>query len=129
MAVPQYASLADLTGFLGVDYEVPAQDEADRILTRASEVISHATIGLAAAYWHDISVEDPHDDHTEALRDATCAQVEYWLEVGEEHDIVGLTGLLIAGKLHVSELPGRLAPRARTYLIGAGLYHGRAGIR
>lgn len=129
MTVPQYASVEDLTAFLGVDYVVPETVEANRILQRASEIVSYATIGLASAYWHTITVEAPHDDWTEALRDATCAQVEFWLEVGEEHDIVGLTGLLIAGKFHVSELPERLAPRAKLFLVEAGLLHGRAGVR
>lgn len=127
MAIPAFATTADLEAFLGVDYTVPA--DADRIIQRASELVAHRTIGLATAYWHTPTLEDPHDQYTEGLRDATCAQVEFWLEVGEEHDIVGLTGSVNSGKFSLSHLPQRLGPRARAFLIDAGLLHGRAGVR
>ena len=127
MATPTFATSDELDAFLGTDYTVPV--DADRILARASEIVAYATIGLYAGYWHTVTVEDPHDAFSEGLRDATCAQVEFWLEVGEEHDIVGLTGAINSGKLSISKLPQFLAPRARRFLIGAGLLHGRAGIR
>jgi hypothetical protein len=127
MAVPQFATSAELDVFIGTDYAVPV--DADRILQRASEIVAFSTIGLYSGYWHTVTVDDPHDTFTEGLRDATCAQVEFWLEVGEEHDIVGLTGAVTSGRLFLSKLPQQLAPRARRFLLGAGLLHARAGVR
>lgn len=127
MAIPQFATTEELETFIGTGYSIPA--DADRLLQRASELVAHRTIGLATAYWHTITLEDPHDSFTEGLRDATLAQVEFWLETGEEHDIVGLVGSITSGKLSISQLPPRLGPRARAFLIDAGLLHGRAGVR
>jgi hypothetical protein len=131
MSTPTYATRVELVAFVGDDYEaeIPAAPESDRLLQRASEVVAYHTIGLAKKYWHTVTVDDPADQYTEALRDATCAQAEYWLEVGEEHDVVGLRGMIGAGRLQIQKLPNELGPRAHRFLVEGGLLHARAGVK
>jgi hypothetical protein len=62
-----------------------------------------------------------------ALRDAACAQVAFWADVGEEHDVEGLHHRQVGiGHLQVSSLPPELAPRAQRFLSSAGLISGSA---
>lgn len=95
-----------------------AIDDATRLLERASEVIDDA-IGkidvYGATYTFDVA-------ETEALQDATCAQVEFWLEVAEEHDIIGDIGAIQApGMFSAEHSPAILAPRAQRRLMQAQL--------
>lgn len=115
MAVIPYATRVDLSRYLSPDVAVP--DDADRLLARASErvddfVLAGFTLapdGLAA----DTAVRV-------ALSDAACAQVEFWMEVGEEHDIDGIRGgVSVPGVSYDS--PPTLAPRARSTLARVGL--------
>lgn len=116
------ATSADLSAWLPGDgsVEVPTGPAADRLIARASEVIAeHVTAG-----WALDALGDPADpDVKEALRDATCAQVEQWLEVGEENDIAGYSraAAMGVGGMSLSSLPTILAPRARRILRLAGL--------
>lgn len=103
-----HATATQLATYLGVD----EQDltVGARELTRATEVIDEH---IVAPY----DTEDP--DVLSALADATCAQVEFWLEVGEEHDIGGQRGQVSIGGqggLSISKLPNTLALRARRAL-------------
>lgn len=61
------------------------------------------------------------------ITQAACDQVEYWLEVGEEHDVAGLRGSLMGGRVQVSRLPGYLGQRALRTLLRAGLYWSGTG--
>lgn len=134
-----YADADALALFIGSTYTAPVGDEADRLLARASKIIDVVTKGRAQlAYDGDLSVgadsSVPHSPWTQAeyqsaLSDAACAQVEFWLEFGEEHDIVGLTGHANAGRLQIGKLPGRLGARARDLLVEAGLLSARVWIR
>jgi hypothetical protein len=87
---------------------------------RATEVIAdHITTGYSIT-----DVGDPSDPViAEILRDACCAQVEQWLEVGEENDIAGYprTTAMGIGGMNVAALPSVLAPRARRILRRGGL--------
>jgi hypothetical protein len=113
MAV-SYATPDDLYAWVPVDVEDPA-----RLLARATEVVDSA---VRAPFRVD-SAGTPLDPETaEALTSATCAQVEFWLEVGEEHDVAGLAGRQVSvGQLSISALPPTVAPRAARILAGAGL--------
>lgn len=122
-----YATADDLAGtsspgqvaWLSPDQLETIGDDADRLLMRASEVIAeHVTTG----YWLN-SDGDPGDAHVRvALADATCAQVEQWLEVGEENDIAGYSrATAMSVGISVSSLPAVLAPRARRILRQTGL--------
>lgn len=116
------ATPADLTAWLPADgtITVPTGPEAERLILRASETVAeHATVG-----WTVDTLGDPDvTEVREALRDATCAQVEQWLEVGEENDIAGYPrGTAMGmGSMNLSRLPSILAPRAKRILRTAGL--------
>lgn len=115
-----YASADDLTAWLppSVTFDV---DDAPRLLMRASELMDQT---VRAFYPVDVN-GIPTDPVTAlALKNATCAQVEQWLEVSEENDIDGLAGtsVQVAGKSgYVGSRAVEVAPRAFRQLSGAGL--------
>ena len=120
--IAQYATASELEAYLGNAYPMPA--EPDRVLQRASEIVAEATFGRVQTAWHVIDVDNPADQWTDAIRDAVCAQVEFWMETGEEFDVVGLGGSLGVGRLQVHRLPSRLSVRARRHLSIVGLFSG-----
>lgn len=104
--------------------ELPS--DAGRLLVRASELIDDHT--AAAVYDVDTTGAPTYQPVIDGLRDATCAQVEYWLTGDEEDDILGPTqGVSIAGmqmQYGAGEnrvTPMYLAPRAARHLRRAGL--------
>lgn len=116
----------------------PILTEVSRLLARASDIIDYATRSRAQnAYDGNLSwvwYTDPpfgltQADYVAALSKATCAQVEFWLEFGEEHDIIGLAGSAEAGRVILSRLPARLATRAADILHDVGLLSAKAGLR
>lgn len=81
-----YATAAEYTLWSGS--AGPA--DISRLLARASELLD-ATV--TAPFVVDAATELPADaTEAAALRDACCAQVRFWVETGEEHDIDGLAG-------------------------------------
>lgn len=119
-----FATAADLTGWLPAALAWEAAD-VERILRRASEVVAD---GVTSGYYVDATGAPTDPVIAGALRDATCAQVEQWLEVGEENDIAGYPGdtFLSGGGLSQNRLPPVLAPRARRILRGEGLLNSGA---
>jgi hypothetical protein len=117
--VDAFATAADLTAYLPASAVLDA-DDAARILDRATEVVAEA---VTTGYYVDDNGNATDDSVIEALRKACCAQVEQWLEVGEENDISGYSrsATMSVGGLNLSELPSTLAPRARRTLRLAGL--------
>lgn len=116
-----YATSEELTARLSAAYTVPLN--ADQLLEKASEVIDEATLGRAGGYWD----EDADGDlgYRSTLSKATCDQVEFWLEAGEEHDVDGLTGSVVSGRLQLHPTAMRLSTRAkRTLKMGGMLYRG-----
>jgi hypothetical protein len=113
-----YASDEDLTAWLPAGTTV---DDTDRLLTRATELVDDY---VTATFTVDAETSLPTDeDVAAALRDAVCAQVEYGLGVGEEHDIEGMAGRQVSiQSLSIGALPSELAPRAARALRGAGLF-------
>lgn len=123
-AVPlPYATADDLAGWLaGGDYADQYTDSAasTRVLQRASETIAWYTAG---GYDDTGTVADTVVD---ALRDATCAQVEQWCEIGEETSIAGWpqdTSVNLG--FTVNQLPPDLAPRAGRILVAEGILNAR----
>ncbi|TFV91404.1 hypothetical protein [Blastococcus sp. CT_GayMR16] len=122
-----FATADDLAGtepgqvaWLTADQLTAIGDDADRILLRATELIAeHTTTGWTLNTDGDPAVTEVR----EALRDATCAQVEQWLEVGEENDVAGYSrgAAMGVGGVNLSSLPSILAPRARRILRLSGL--------
>ena len=117
-----YATLADLAAYLAVDAGTLNGPEV-RLLTRASDLLYAATSGA-----HEIPT-DTNTDIPDALRQATCAQVEYWQLYGEALDTQPGVARTTIGKFSQEFAGGqapRLAPRAYDLLLGAGLlYRGR----
>lgn len=113
---PAYATPADLTSYLPDTVDSP--EDAARLLERASERVDDFVL---AGFALDPVTQLPRDAGVaEALRLAACAQVEFWMEVGEAHDIDGIRGgISVPGVQYAS--PPTLAPRARSFLAQAGL--------
>jgi hypothetical protein len=110
-----YATGEQLADWLGA----AAPSDAERLLARASELID-AT--LIAPFVVDEVTELPSDDDiAAALRDATCAQVEFWGEVGEANDIDGLAGSPVSVGSYTGSRAPVVAPRAVRILANAGL--------
>lgn len=105
-------------------------EDLDRLLTRASELIDDYC--RTAVYDVDDDGLPTDADDIAALRDATCAQVEFWLAGDEEDDVLGpvdsisVGGLRIEYSANAGERIGvlALAPRAARILRAAGLYSG-----
>lgn len=112
-----YATADELASY------VPATaglEDVDRLLERASELIDAK---VRASFDLDDTTNLPTNESVAAaMRDAVCAQVEFWLDVGEEHDIEGLADrqASIQG-LSLQALPPELAPRARRIMRTCGL--------
>lgn len=78
MTAPIYATLAEYRDWLD-DQTV---DVSDALFARASEIIDEALIG--AVYAVDTVTQKPTDTaELEAVRDATCAQVQWLLANGD----------------------------------------------
>lgn len=114
-----YATVEELRAGIAATYaghpDIADDADAQSLLTEASKLIDRETLGRAAHV-------DPEDAVSlDALAQAEIKQVEFWLEVGHEHDIAGLTGSVVAGRVQVHPTAPVLAPRARRELGNAGL--------
>lgn len=107
-----YATIAELRAGVAATYadhpDIADDADAQKLLDEATKLIDHETFGRAAA------VED--EDGLAALEDACVRQVEFWLEVGHEHDVAGLRGSVVAGRVQVHPTAPVLAPKARRAL-------------
>lgn len=101
MAVTPFASLEDLGAYLGA--EVPA--DSARMLVEAQRKIEAALV--SALYSTDAAGENPTDATViAALKIATCAQVKWWIDNGDEYDQAGqYTSFSIEG-ISATRLPG-----------------------
>jgi hypothetical protein len=127
--VNTYALVDDLTDYLEHSvYTMPDEDSAARMLKRASEVIADATFQRSELVWFEVDDDHPADIYTDALRDAVLAQVEFWLEVGEEFDVTNAQGSLAISRVQMSRLPPKLSLRAQRVLRRVGLISGLVSI-
>ena len=120
MPITPYAAPADLTAWLPASIVVAAP-EATRLLGHATRLIDKEMIG--SSYNTDVNGMPTDAPVIQAFNDAACAQVEYWLENGDEFgDGEHVQGYTIEGAtVQFSKPPPRLAPRARDVLRIAGL--------
>ncbi|MCE5200840.1 MAG: hypothetical protein ABFD54_05720 [Armatimonadota bacterium] len=121
-----YATSADITIYTGIAADVLPAD-IDRLITRASEMMDDIT---------PVSIDPNNAAHLAAAKKAVCAQVEFWLEVGEDRDISGPVEEYTASKVTIKNgqgsnriAPAYLAPRARRALLKAGLLYAGAGVK
>lgn len=115
-----YASAAELEAFVSpAVWESIDVDDVDRLLARATEAVDDHCRG---AFVVDAATDLPRDsDIADALRDATCAVIEAWAEVGEENDVDGLAGSDISVAGYTGKRAPTLPPRARRFLAAQGL--------
>lgn len=115
-----YATTTELQEYLG-GASLPS--DANRLLERASDLVDYATFGKL----------DPTDtEQMDVAKKATCAQVEYWMSVGENIDVSGSSYNSISigtysatfSNSSSSKSTGNqelaMAPRARRILFLAG---------
>ena len=148
--IPAFATRAQVTAYVGPARAatLPAvtipDSEMDRLIARASELIYYASGNLATRAWLGFLLADyfggyvapltlptplTQADYQLGLSYAVSAQIEFWLEWGEEHAIVGLTGSAQEGKIMVSRLPGQVSQRAMSHLNVLGLNPSKVAIR
>ncbi len=116
-----YATSAQLATYLGVEEAALPADVA-RLLNRASEDIDAAALPNVI----DITVTA----QATAAQNATCAQVEYWITAGESVSLfegirsfsLGKFSMDFAGRDGQGAMT-RLGPRARQFLLRAGLLY------
>ncbi len=111
-----YATSAELNDWLGSGVTAPA--DPDRLLARASTLVDEM---VRAPFDIDTDGIPTDPDVAAVLRDATCAQVEQWIEVGEHNDLDGLAGTQVSTTGHSGLRAPKYAPRAVTLLRNAGL--------
>lgn len=118
-----HATKAELAAYLAVaEAALPA--DADRLLARASELIDTHAFGY---YVVDSVTSRAVDTHVlVGLRDATCAQIEWWMQTGDEVEATSRFAYPGIGSLNVRTSGRRLAPRAQDALRRAGLAEGAA---
>lgn len=120
-----YATSQQLADYLGVQLGTLPPD-AGRLLARASELIQDSTV--TAVYTVDSAGSPTDIVAITAFRDATTAQVEYWITGDEDDDISGPLESMSSGGQNQSYgsgtnrvTPMYLAPRAARHLRLAGL--------
>ncbi len=118
-----YATTDDLADYLHVNVSDLPQD-VERMLERASEDVD---------YWTLDRIDTGHTEQAEAAMNATCAQVEMWLEAGEEGDIRGALQSFSLGQWSATfanaDGPPKLANRSWRYLLRTGLLYRGVGMR
>lgn len=115
MSYPIYATSEELAEYLGGD-----TPNSERLLKRASEFIYYLV-------YRNIRPSNP--SHLQAVKQATCAQVEYWLEAGEATAIMGGFKSFSLGDLSMDfgennkGTASSLSSRAQYYLNLEGLLY------
>jgi len=128
-----YATLGDLAGNKPEDVTLSDSNaELTRLLASASREIRRAT--KTAIYDVDTDGYPSNTDVREAFRLATCAQVYWWAETGDEQGVEGQYTSVSIGSVSLSRGGGagggasagqqRLAPAADTILRDAGVLAG-----
>lgn len=127
----QYATLDELRARISPTYaarsEILDDDQATHYLVRASEFIDYVTLNRAQDAWDEEDGELEQPDR-ETLSKAVCDQVEFWMEAGPEHDVAGLRGSVVSGRLQIHPTAARLSVRAKQTLQNGGLFWSGASI-
>lgn len=108
--MPTYATATDVQAYLG---KTPPSD-VDRLIERASELVDYLTLG---------KINTENAEHVEAAKKAVCAQIEYWMWLGESQSETGISAYSV-GDFSIDFANGRaagVAPRTMQYLWLAGL--------
>jgi hypothetical protein len=130
--VTTYATVEDVEASISSTYTLPEEEELEKLIVHDSELIDHMTLNSAAVAY-DSEAEEAEESgepipYRDALRKAVCYQIEFWMEVGAEHDVAGLRGSLVAGRLQVHPVAKTLGPRAKRVLQTVGLFYAGVAI-
>lgn len=109
-----YATTTDLAAYMGISVgSLPSN--SSNMLERASELIDFVTLSR---------IDTTDSDELLVAKKATCAQVEFWIQINVESDIIGNSYNSISmGQLSMNGKFNTLAPRARRALQIAGMYN------
>lgn len=118
MAGPVYASPTDLVAYLGGDQTIDPAADMTRLLDRASRAVDRLVF---ARYAIDSESVPTGDAVLVAMREATCATIEYWQQAGEGVDVMAVGGPVSFAGLSMQSAPSHVAPRAAEILRRAGL--------
>lgn len=120
-----YATAEELAAYVGGRYTLPMDIEL--LLRNASRLLDRVCLGRAIWEWKD-PLPDPLSDEQVLIKEAVCAQVEYWLELGVEQSVAPQPDNVQLGALQLPR-PDRLAAKAKDALLSAGLlYRGVATV-
>ena len=121
-----YATEEQLAKYLGKDVE-DLPDDAERLLDRASEMIDYYTLN---------KIDTDKELHEQAAKKATVAQVEWWIELGDELGLTAVFNQISIGYFSAQTGGGqqesqisKLAPRAKQELFKAGLLNRGVSLR
>lgn len=103
-----YANNTDLDAFIEAD--IP--EDSVRLLERASQLVDYITLNR---------IDTTNTVHLSAAKNAVCSQVEYWMQVGEEVGMIGSPQSFTIGSYQQQGALPMLAPRAKQFLLLAGL--------
>jgi hypothetical protein len=106
-----YATTAELATYLGLE-EAALEPESARLLRLASDLIDYVTLNR---------VDTENTTMMSRVTDATCAQVEYWLETGDANGIVAQASKMGFGSFSMDGSLSMLGPRTRQILTMVGL--------
>jgi hypothetical protein len=109
-----YATLNDVASYLTINMEdLPAMTV--RLISRASEDVYYQVRN---------QYDSSNSSHVEAVKMATCAQVEFWLTLGDDSpSIIDPKNGISIGTLKVDADFGKLCKRAKRYLFSEGLLY------
>lgn len=114
-----YATPEELQEYIGGRYQLPM--DVELLLRDASRLLDRQSLDKVFWEWAD-PLPDPLTDEQSFIKEAVCAQVEYWLELGEEQSVAPQPDDVQLGALHLPR-PQRLAPKAVDALNAVGLLY------
>ena len=106
-----YATATDFTNYTGQT----ATADTPRLLQRASDALDARLIG--AYYAADVNGLPTDATQLQALNNATCAQVEYWLATGDELGLSEQYGIIKIGSVMLNKASRSTTSRPRAPVL------------
>lgn len=129
-ALRSYATTTQLVNWM----RQSLPEDAERMLAAATREVD--TLLLTAVYPIDAQEMPTDPVHRQAMADAACELVSWWLDTGDESGAAALYGSLSAGSISVGRLANnavavdrRIPQTVRDILRQAGLFNRRPSLR
>lgn len=115
-----YATADEVEAFVSAAvWATVVEADVPRLCARASELLDDI---VRRPFEVDSGTGLPADeDIATVMSNACCAQIEFWLEVGEEHDIDGLASTQVSVTGYSGPRAREVAPRAARILRQEGM--------